>query len=353
MGTTVEIKGISKSYVKNVKVLNPVDLTIHSGELFFLLGSSGCGKSTLLRIIAGLLKPDSGSILFDGTEITGFPPEKRKAAMVFQNYALWPHMNVFENIAFGLQIQGEKKAAIRETVSEMLELVRLADCADRKIQSLSGGQQQRVALARALAVNPSVLLLDEPLSNLDARLRDSMRLEIRRICKERGVTAVYVTHDRREALSMADRIAVLDKGNLVQLGTPHQLYRRPVNNFVAGFLGDANFLRGKVAAFENGVAEVECSCGRLRASAFGKLSIGTEVELMMRPEHIRFEKNADDMNEFTCVLKDGSYLGDRTEWHFFSRNDPVTVFETDPPHRTPGSELRLFIEPSRVIVLNS
>lgn len=247
MGTTVEIKGISKSYVKNVKVLNPVDLTIHSGELFFLLGSSGCGKSTLLRIIAGLLKPDSGSILFDGTEITGFPPEKRKAAMVFQNYALWPHMNVFENIAFGLQIQGEKKAAIRETVSEMLELVRLADCADRKIQSLSGGQQQRVALARALAVNPSVLLLDEPLSNLDARLRDSMRLEIRRICKERGVTAVYVTHDRREALSMADRIAVLDKGNLVQLGTPHQLYRRPVNNFVAGFLGDANFLRGKVA----------------------------------------------------------------------------------------------------------
>ncbi len=352
MGTTVEIRGISKSYVRNTRVLNPVDLTVQSGELFFLLGSSGCGKSTLLRIIAGLLKPDEGSILFDGTDVTNLPPEKRRAAMVFQNYALWPHMSVFENVAFGLQIQGEKKAAIREKVGEMLELVRLADCADRRIQSLSGGQQQRVALARALAVNPSVLLLDEPLSNLDARLRDSMRLEIRRICKERGVTALYVTHDRREALSMADRIAVLDKGNVVQLGTPRQLYRRPVNEFIAGFLGDANFIRGKVVSFENGIAEVACSCGILHASAFGKLAPGTEVTLMMRPEHIRFEKTSAEMEELRCVLKGGSYLGDRTEWQFFSVNDAVTVFEVDPPHREPGSEWTLYVDPSKVIVLN-
>ena len=353
MGTSVEIRGISKSYVRNTKVLNPLDLTIASGELFFLLGSSGCGKSTLLRIIAGLLKPDTGSVLFYGNDITNAPPEKRKAAMVFQNYALWPHMSVFENIAFGLQIQGKKKPEIRETVMQMLELVRMADCAERRIQSLSGGQQQRIALARALAVDPAVLLLDEPLSNLDARLRDSMRLEIRRICKERGVTAIYVTHDRREALSMADRIAVLDKGVLFQLGTPRQLYRRPVNNFVAGFLGDANFLRGTVTAFENGIAELDCSCGRLRASAFGKLAIGTEVELMMRPEHLHFEKQTNDSNELVCVLKDGAYLGDRTEWHLFSGNDPVTVFETDPPHRVPGTEYHLFIDPARVIVLNS
>ena len=210
MSTSVQINQISKSYVKGKTVLKPIDLTINAGELFFLLGSSGCGKSTLLRIIAGLLEPDSGTIRFNGTDITHFPPEKRRAAMVFQNYALWPHMDVFENVAFGLRVRGEKNAGIRAKVTETLELVRLADCADRKIQSLSGGQQQRVALARALAVRPSVLLLDEPLSNLDARLRDSMRLEIRRICKERGVTAIYVTHDRKEALSMADRIAVLN-----------------------------------------------------------------------------------------------------------------------------------------------
>ena len=352
MSTTVRIKQVSKSYVKGQTVLKPVDLTVEAGELFFLLGASGCGKSTLLRILAGLLQPDSGTIFFNETEITGLPPEKRRAAMVFQNYALWPHMNIFENIAFGLRTQGEKGTVVRERVMEMLELVRLSDCADRKIQSLSGGQQQRVALARALAVSPAVLLLDEPLSNLDARLRDSMRLEIRRICKERGVTAIYVTHDRKEALSMADRIAVLDGGEIVQLGTPEQLYRRPVSNFVAGFLGDANFMYGNVVSFDNGVAEIECYCGGLRAAAFGKLQPGVRVEVMMRPENISFSPDVPGMNRMKCVLKDGSFLGERTEWHFFSENDPVTVFETSPSPRTPGGEYELFIRPEHIIVMN-
>ena len=352
MSTCVQINQISKSYVKGKTVLKPIDLTINAGELFFLLGSSGCGKSTLLRIIAGLLEPDSGTIRFNGTDITHFPPEKRKAAMVFQNYALWPHMDVFENVAFGLRVQGEKKAEIRAKVMEALELVRLSDCSDRKIQSLSGGQQQRVALARALVVRPSVLLLDEPLSNLDARLRDSMRLEIRRICKERGVTAIYVTHDRKEALSMADRIAVLNGGELVQLGTPEQVYRRPVNNFVAGFLGDANFMKGHVIALDKGIAEIECSCGRLRAFAFGKLAIGSTVEIMMRPENLSFEKTAPDANRMECVLKDGSFLGERTEWHLFSVNDPVMVFETASPARKPGQTYELFIRPEHIIVMN-
>ena len=352
MSTTVQINQVSKSYVKGKMVLKPIDLTVNAGELFFLLGSSGCGTSTLLRIIAGLLEPDSGKICFNGRDITHLPPEKRKAAMVFQNYALWPHMNVFENVAFGLRVQKEKNAEIRTKVTDTLELVRLSDCADRKIQSLSGGQQQRVALARALAVSPSVLLLDEPLSNLDARLRDSMRLEIRRICKERGVTAIYVTHDRKEALSMADRIAVLNEGELVQLGTPEQVYRRPVNNFVAGFLGDANFMSGQVVSFEKGIAEIDCSCGRMRASAFGKLAPGTSVEIMMRPENISFEKTSSDMNRMECVLKDGSFLGERTEWHFFSVNDPVMVFETTPPVRKPGSTCELFVRPEHVIVMN-
>lgn len=352
MSTEVQIAKVSKSYTKGQMVLKPIDLTIAAGELFFLLGASGCGKSTLLRIIAGLIQPDSGRILFNKQDITAFPPEKRKAAMVFQNYALWPHMNIFENIAFGLRIQGEKNSVIKEKVREMLELVRLENCGDRKIQSLSGGQQQRVALARALAVSPSVLLLDEPLSNLDARLRDSMRLEIRRICKERGVTAVYVTHDRKEALSMADRIAVLDGGVIVQLGTPDQLYRRPVNSFVAGFLGDANFISGKVLAFRDGIAEVECSCGVLRVMTFGKLQPGIQVNLMMRPENILFRKESQEMNRMRCVLKDGAFLGERTEWHFFSANDPVTVFETNPESRRPGEEYDLYIKPEHITVMN-
>ena len=247
MGTSVEIRGISKSYVRNTKVLNPLDLTIASGELFFLLGSSGCGKSTLLRIIAGLLKPDTGSVLFNGNDITNAPPEKRKAAMVFQNYALWPHMSVFENIAFGLQIQGKKKAEIRETVMQMLELVRMTDCAERRIQSLSGGQQQRIALARALAVDPAVLLLDEPLSNLDAKLRLEMRYELQRLHVETGSTFVYVTHDQMEAMTLATQICLMNNGVLQQYAAPLEVYNHPANLFAADFVGNPsiNFVEAK------------------------------------------------------------------------------------------------------------
>ena len=226
--TKVTISGLCKAYQPEHPILQSLDLTIASGELFFLLGPSGCGKSTLLRILAGLITPDRGTIRFNDTDVTALPPEKRQATMVFQNYALWPHLTVFENVAFGLRVAGADNRTIKREVAAALDLVRLGDCADRRTPSLSGGQQQRVALARALAVNPAVLLLDEPLSNLDARLRDEMRLEIRRITKERGLTAIYVTHDRREALSMADRMAVLEGGRISQMGRPDELYRRPV-----------------------------------------------------------------------------------------------------------------------------
>ena len=229
----VELQGISKSYFAGTPVLLPLDLRIEPGELFFLLGPSGCGKSTLLRLLAGFLEPDSGTIRFDDRDVAKLPPERREAGMVFQNYALWPHMSVFDNVAFGLDVRKIRGEERRRQVTAALQMVRLEELADRMPGSLSGGQQQRAALARALAFRPELLLLDEPLSNLDAQLRDSMRWEIRRICKSSGLTAVYVTHDRQEALSMADRIAVLHDGRLAQVGTAEQLYRHPVSRFVA------------------------------------------------------------------------------------------------------------------------
>jgi iron(III) transport system ATP-binding protein len=241
---TVKINEICKSFVPGKMVLDGLSLEVKQGELFFMLGPSGCGKSTLLRILAGLEKQDSGTIMFDGVEISALPPEKRQAAMMFQNYALWPHLTVFENVAFGLRIMGVRGSELKKQVMDALELVRLADCAKRKIPSLSGGQQQRIALARALAVEPYLLLLDEPLSNLDARLRDTMRNEITNICSRRKQTALYVTHDRQEALSMADRIAVLKDGKIRQQGTPEELYNFPADRFCAEFLGDVNIIPG-------------------------------------------------------------------------------------------------------------
>ena len=348
MGSRIDIRGISKSYVKGKKVLEPVNLTVEPGEIFFLLGSSGCGKSTLLRIIAGLLAPDTGKILFDRTDITGLAPEKRRAAMVFQNYALWPHMNVRENVEFGLRAAGKLSGKeISKRSVEALDHVRLADLAERKIQSLSGGQQQRVALARALAVDPAVLLLDEPLSNLDARLRDSMRLEIRRICKERSLTAIYVTHDRREALSMADRIAVLNNGVLYQTGTPRELYCTPVNRFVACFLGDANILAGTILPGKR----IETPLGTLPFRSDAEPKAGTKAEIMIRPTAVRFEKGKETDVSFRAELKEGTYLGERTEWLFDSPGGELIVSENFPPVREFHRSYELFADPENIILL--
>lgn len=345
--TTVEIQGITKSYQPGVPVLKPFELTIGAGELFFLLGPSGCGKSTLLRILAGLVEPDSGVIRFNGEDITRMAPEKRRAAMVFQNYALWPHLSVFENVAFGLRTAGAGKETIRREVTAALEMVQLADCAARRIPSLSGGQQQRVALARALAVNPALLLLDEPLSNLDARLRDAMRHEIRRICKERHLTALYVTHDRQEALSMADRIAVMNGGILQQCGTPEAVYNHPCNRFVAGFLGDANFISGEALGD-----------GKIR-SPFGELNVagcdaptGSEVAAAIRPERIRIlPPDAAGMNRIPARLTGRTFLGESCEWQFEAAGGTVDVLEFAPPERRIGDEFLLELPPDGVVLL--
>ena len=342
--TSVTITGISKSYQAGVPVLKPIDLTIQAGELFFLLGPSGCGKSTLLRILAGLVEPDGGSIRFNGREITRLPAEKRRAAMVFQNYALWPHLTVFENVAFGLRAEGADNAKIRKEVADALELVQLADCAERKIPSLSGGQQQRVALARALAMRPDLLLLDEPLSNLDARLRATMRREIRRIAKERELTAIYVTHDRQEALSMADRLAVMHQGILQQVGAPEEVYNLPVNRFVAGFLGDANFIDGTVT--ENGLFRSHFGEFQLAPTAF-RPETGRKITAAIRPERIRFAAQK-GVHTFSAKLTDRTFLG---EWKFDADGLALEVTESAPPMRRIGDVCELEFDPGHLIAL--
>ena len=346
--TTVEIQGIAKSYQPGHPVLKPFDLAIAGGELFFLLGPSGCGKSTLLRILAGLVEPDAGSIRFNGVEITHLAPEKRRAAMVFQNYALWPHLSVFENVAFGLRTAGAGREAVRRGAMEALEVVRLADCADRRIPSLSGGQQQRVALARALAVEPALLLLDEPLSNLDARLRDEMRREIRRICKERQLTALYVTHDRQEALSMADRIAVMNGGVLQQTGTPEEVYAHPRTRFVAGFLGDADFLEGEGA--ENGTLRTAAGTFRI---ADVRLEPGAKRVAAIRPERIRILPAGTEPgeNRIPARLTDRTFLGECCEWRFAAGTHEFFVVESAAPPRREGAEFVLEFPADALVVL--
>ena len=327
---SVVLENISKSFSSGKKVLDDLSLSVSQGEIFFLLGPSGCGKSTLLRILAGLVKQDSGRILFDGEEISALPPEKRQAAMVFQNYALWPHLSVFENVAFGLNILGVSGNKLKKEVMTVLELVQMEDFADRRVPSLSGGQQQRIALARALAVRPAVLLLDEPLSNLDARLRDTMRGEISRICRERQQTAIYVTHDRQEALSMADRMAVLQNGRISQLGTPKELYDHPADRFCGAFLGDINFIPGEIS-------------GNSICTAFGGFPLYGDIEnasvAAIRPERIHFAGAGVD--GFEAKIVSGVYLGDCTQWHCQANGVDLVVREISTVDRQAGSTVRL------------
>src|SRR4051794_9144496 len=285
--TSVRLEDISKRFGETV-ALDGISLTIEAGELFFLLGPSGCGKSTLLRLIAGLLAPTSGRIYFNDRDVTSLGTDKRNAVMCFQSYALWPHMSVAENIRFGLEVRHVGRAEQASRVAEAIRQVQLDAFAQRKPNELSGGQQQRVALARALVGHPDCLLLAEPLSNLDARLRLDMRTEIRRICRSAGLTAIYVTHDQKEALSIADRMAVLNKGRIEEVGRPQDLYVRPGSLFVANFMGETNILTGTVRMAENGRVEVQSKIGTIVSSvpAATPLRAGDAVSVSLRPEAI-------------------------------------------------------------------
>jgi len=307
----VTLRGIRKQFDSTVAVDN-VHLDITAGDLFFLLGPSGCGKTTLLRVIAGFTQPTAGSVVLGDRDVTHLLPNQRNCAMVFQSYALWPHMTVAQNVAFGLGVRRLPAADKRARVVAALERAQIASLADRKPNQLSGGQQQRVALARALIVEPSVLLLDEPLSNLDAKLRVEMRGHIRNVCKKAGTTAIYVTHDQNEALSMADRVAVLSKGQVVQVDEPCSLYTRPHNRFVAEFVGRNNILSGRVTECEGGMLTVESDAGTCTASLPEGLevSVGHRLDLVVSADVITVSDTKPEAdNVIVCSLISEEFIG--------------------------------------------
>ena len=298
---SLEIKEIKKSFTEEEAVLDNISLKISKGEFITLLGSSGCGKTTTLRIIAGLEQPDAGSVWLDGREVTGLEPNQRNVNTVFQNYALFPHMNVAENIGYGLKLKKVPKSEIRKKVSQMLELVQLEGYEKRKPSELSGGQKQRVAIARALVNNPEVLLLDEPLGALDLQLRRAMQIELKHLQKKLGITFIYITHDQEEAINMSDRIAVMKDGRIEQIGTPDEIYNHPKTSYVATFVGNANILHGVAESIQGENAIVKIGNDRVivkletsRQDTGGKqhLAAGEKVTLAVRSENILLQEAA-------------------------------------------------------------
>ncbi len=327
----IRVESVVKDF-GSVRALDGISLGVDPGELFFLLGASGCGKTTLLRCIAGLETPTSGAIHFGGREVTRMPPHKREAAMVFQSYALWPHLTVGQNIAFGLEERKVPKAEIKRRVEEALEMVRLPGFGGRSIDQMSGGQQQRVSLARALVVRPKCLLLDEPLSNLDAQLRVEMRREIRRIVKENGLTGIYVTHDQEEALAMSDRMAILDRGRIGQVGTPEEIYRSPKTAHVAAFIGETNLIAGEILETRGGFAIARTAAGPLVGRVTDPAwqpAAGEVVQVSVRPEAWRLHQETGE-NELSGRIVERSYLGQRIQYWLETPAGRQQVVEMNP-----------------------
>jgi len=357
--TTIRMEGLVKRY-GTVEAVRGIDLTIESGELFFLLGPSGCGKTTLLRMLAGFLEPSAGRLFFDDRDVTHLPANKREAGMVFQSYALWPHMSVRQNVGYGLEIRKVSSAERARRVDAALEAVQMGSLADRRPNELSGGQQQRGALARALGVEPSVVLLDEPLSNLDARLRQSMRSEIRRICKDHGLTGVYVTHDQEEALSMADRIALLRDGRIQQCGTPESLYGRPETRFTAEFLGDTNLVDATIQAREGGEVVLDTPLGTLTSAAVPvDVPEAGNVTCSIRPEALRL-LHRDEAPPPSAAIVEGRglermFLGERCRLTVGCGDDAarlhVLEIGADGERSAMNADVRMVVEPSDVVVL--
>lgn len=283
--SSVDLIGVHKSY-DTVQALKPLDMKIEEGEFLTLLGPSGCGKTTTLRIVAGFVAPTGGSVIMGGADITHTPPQKRNIGMVFQDYALFPHMTVAQNIGFGLQERGYSKADTTARVAELLDLVRMPDAANRYPSEISGGQQQRVAVARAVAYTPGILLMDEPLGALDLKLREAMQFEIRRIQQELKITTIYVTHDQVEAMAMSDRIAVMNRGVVEQIGAAREIYDRPKTRFVANFIGQINLLEGSVRAKNGAGYATEVSGLALFGQSTSELAAGRKVAMAVRPEAI-------------------------------------------------------------------
>jgi len=325
----VRLVGIDKFYGTS-RIVNQLDLDVEQGEFLTLLGPSGCGKTTTLRMIAGFVTPSAGSVHIGGKDVTGVAPQQRQIGMVFQDYALFPHLTVAQNIGFGLVERGAPRARVKARVNELLDLIRLGGLEDRVPAQLSGGQQQRVALARAIAHPPQVLLLDEPLGALDLKMREHMQLEIRRIQQELGLTAVYVTHDQTEAMTMSDRIAVMNGGRLEQIGTPESVYKKPRTRFVASFIGKVNYLQGRVASVAAGQARIETLVCNCQCPADGARA-GDQVTIAIRPEHITLHALAqgdEPVNQVRATVLSSIYAGNLRQYLVRLSNQGDMLIET-------------------------
>ena len=359
VGTAIELRSVTKVFqagsAESVTALDEVSLAIRDNEFFTLLGPSGCGKTTLLRLIAGFEQVTRGDILLFGNDVARLPPYKRPINTVFQHYALFPHMTVAENVAFGLRMLRRDKAEIRRTVESMLTLVKMSDLGERKSSQLSGGQQQRVALARALANHPRVLLLDEPLSALDLKLRQEMRLELKTLQRETGITFIFVTHDQEEALTMSDRIAVLRAGRIQQVGTPDAIYEHPANPFVANFMGETNLLPAVIGASEHDM--VRCHLegdAEVLAQPVDDKAVGCRVTLSLRPERIVL--SADPGPGLAGRITDSLYRGTDTSYRVTLENGTeLLVYEQNVTDRgnglSVGNSVRVLIAPGAARIL--
>lgn len=357
----IKIENLLKKFGSMVAV-NRISLEVKKGEILTLLGPSGCGKTTTLRCIAGLEKPDEGDVIIDGQSMFAqgyIPPSKREIGMVFQNYAVWPHMRVFDNVAYGLKIRKLPKKAIKNKVMETLESLGLTGLEGRFPGQLSGGQQQRVALARALVGNPKVLLLDEPLSNLDAKLREKMRFEIKSLVRRMGITSVYVTHDQAEAMVISDRVSVMNAGDIVQVGSPEEIYKKPANRFVADFIGTTNFIPGDISEVlsERGLISVDTEFGqKMLCRIPDPTMVGTnkKVTISIRPEDIEVytEPPGSRNNLFKGTIMHRAYLGN---FLYFFVNVDSTMIRVQAPYdmtQKEGEELFLFLDPEKCILLS-
>jgi putative spermidine/putrescine transport system ATP-binding protein len=345
--SSITLHGLTKRFGL-VTAVNQLDLEIREGELITLLGPSGCGKTTTLRMIGGFEIPDEGAIYFGERPVTALPPERRNIGIVFQSYALFPHMTVWHNVAFGLQMRREPPPGIRQRVSAILDKVQLSGLGGRFPNQLSGGQQQRVALARALVTNPAVLLLDEPLANLDAKLREEMRFYIRQLQRDFGITTVYVTHDQSEAMVLADRIAVMRDGVLEQVGRAEEIYGRPNNAWVAEFIGLSNFIPGTVARRDDSRVVVQTKAGEFTCTG----NIDGAVFVCVRPEALHFDDNRP--NRLTGVVRERVFLGNLFDYRVESSNGIRLRVQADPSRAfSPGTSVQLSFDPADAWVIRA
>jgi len=336
---------------RSMRAVDAVSLDIRGGEFLTLLGPSGCGKTTTLRLIAGFEFPTSGRILLDGKDVGNVPPNKRPTAMVFQSYALFPHLNIFENVAYGLRLKKMRESEIREAVEIVLHMMNLAGLEKRNPNQLSGGQQQRVALARAMVMKPKLLLFDEPLSNLDAKLRAQMRIEIRHLQQRLGITSIYVTHDQTEAMSLSDRIVVMDQGRVEQVGTPEEIYQRPASIFVADFIGRANFIETQVIGCQDACATVMLFGKMISLPCSPQVRANRAAYAVIRPEAIKL---VDGAGGVTGEVKAAIYFGSQVEYTVEIGDQVLIVVDNNPQPGgifRMGSQVSLAFDPSRSYLL--